>query len=324
LNATARRNPIAHARDDQRALMRWVVPLLCLLVMGAAWGGNTAVAKIATLAGAPPLGLILLESIGSGLVILAICIVTRRLPPLSRTHVAFYVIAGLVGIMLPGAVIFWIVPHIPVGILALLFTLVPMMTYGLSLLFTIERLVWIRVLGLLIGLIGTGLVVLPGASLPGADMVGWTMIGLSAPALYALQNVYIARYWPGGADPLAISCGTLIGGGIAFLPVVLVTGQWMSLLPPWGTAEWSAIVLLTLNAFAMAIFIWLLRFAGPVFASQTAYFVTLWGIFWGMIIYDEQHSILVWLAAALLFAGVALVTFGERLTDRFRATPPAA
>jgi drug/metabolite transporter (DMT)-like permease len=324
LSGTAARDPIVHARDGQRPLMRWVIPLLCLMVMGAAWGGNTAVAKIATLAGAPALGLILLEGIGSGLIILILCIATRRLPPLSRTHLAFYAIAGVVGLMLPGAVIFWIAPHIPVGILALLFTLVPMMTYGVSLLFTIERLVWIRVLGLVIGLVGTALVIVPGASLPGSDMVGWTLIGLSAPTLYALQNAYIARYWPGGADPLSISCGTMIGGGVVFLPIVFIAGEEMTLMPPWETAEWAAVTMVTVNAFAMAIFIWLLRFAGPVFASQTAYFVTLWGIFWGMIIYDEQHSVFVWLAALLLFMGVALVTFGERLTWRYRRRPPEA
>ncbi|MEX2298609.1 MAG: DMT family transporter [Dongiaceae bacterium] len=324
MSSTAPRRATRYARDGHGPFMRWVVPLFCLVIMGAAWGGNTAIAKVAALAGASALGLVQIEAIGSGLTILAICIATRRVPPISRTHLGFYTIAGLLGMMFPGAMIFWIAPYIPVGILALLFTLVPMTTYGLSLLFTIERLVWIRLLGLVIGLIGTALVILPGAGLPGAHAVGWTMIGLVVPALYSLQNVYIAAKWPGGADPLAISCGTLICGGIAFLPVVLIPGEFMTMAPPWGTVEWSAIALLTLNALATSIFMWLLRFAGAVFASQTAYFVTLWGILWGMIIYDEQHSLMVWLAAALLFLGVALVTVGERLTQRFHRLPPAA
>jgi drug/metabolite transporter (DMT)-like permease len=315
------RSPLIHARDSQGPLMRWGVPLGCLMVMGAGWGGNTALAKVATLAGAPALGLALLEGIGSGLIVFLLCLWTRRLPRLERPYLGFYIIAGLTGITVPGAVVFWVAPHIPVGILALLFTTVPLLTYGLSMLLTIERFVWIRALGLLIGLFGTALVILPDAGLPGAHAIGWTLIGFIAPALYSIQNVYIARHWPLGSDALALSCGTLIGGGIALVPAVAVTGDWMTLLPPWGVAEQAAVTMLTINGAMTAIFIWLVRFAGPVFASQTAYFVTTWGIMWGMIIYDEKHSAFVWAAVALLFAGVALVTFGQRLTGLRRSQP---
>jgi drug/metabolite transporter (DMT)-like permease len=316
---------LSHARDSHGPFMRWGVPIGCLMVMGAGWGGNTALAKVATLAGAPALGLALLEGIGSGLLVLLLCLWTRRLPRLARPYLGFYAIAGLTGITVPASVIFWVAPHIPVGILSLLFTIVPLMTYGLSLLFTIERFVWVRVLGLLIGLVGTALVILPGASLTGADAVGWTLIGLTAPALYATQNVYIAKHWPHGSDALALSCGTLIGGGIALLPAVAVTGDWMLLLPPWDTAEKAAATMLTINGLLTAIFIWLVRFAGPVFTAQTAYLVTTWGIIWGMIVYDEKHSVLVWGAVGLLFLGVALVTFGQRLTPAGRRpVPPPA
>lgn len=318
------RLPLIHARDSHRPLMRWGVPLACLMIMGAGWGGNTALAKVATLAGAPALGLALLEGIGSGLVVFLLCLWTRRMPRLARPYLGFYAIAGLTGITVPASVIFWIAPHIPVGILSLLFTIVPLMTYALSMLFTVERFVWVRVLGLLIGLAGTALVILPGASLPGSGTIGWTLIGLVAPALYATQNVYIARHWPHGSDALALSCGTLIGGGVALIPAVLVTGDWMLLLPPWDTAEKAAASMLTINGLLTAIFIWLVRFAGPVFASQTAYLVTTWGIIWGIIIYDERHSLLVWLAVGLLFLGVALVTFGHRirLPRRRQPVPP--
>ncbi len=314
-----------HARDSHGPFMRWVVPLACLMVMGAGWGGNTALAKVATLAGAPALGLALLEGIGSGLVVFALCLWTRRLPRLTRPYLGFYAIAGLTGITVPASVIFWVAPHIPVGILALLFTTVPLMTYGLSMLFTVERFVWVRALGLLLGLLGTTLVILPGASLPGSETVGWTLIGLVAPALYSTQNVYIARHWPHGSDALALSCGTLFGGGIALIPAVAITGDWMLLLPPWDTAEKAAVTMLTVNGLGTVIFIWLVRFAGPVFASQAAYLVTTWGIIWGMIIYDERHSPFVWAAVALLFLGVALVTFGQRLASpgRRRTIPPA-
>ncbi len=315
----------AQTRDRHGPLMRWVVPVVALMVMGAGWGGNTALAKVATLAGAPPFGLAFLEGVGSGLLVLVLCLWRRSLPRLQRPYLVFYFIAGMTGITVPATILFWIAPHLPVGIVALMFTTVPLMTYGLSMLFTIERFVWIRALGLLIGLCGTALVVLPRASLPGSAATGWTLIGLAAPALYASQNVYIARSWPRGSDALALSCGTLFGGGIALVPVLLGTGDWMTMLPPWDEAERTAAAMLTINGVMTVVFIWLVRFAGPVFASQTAYLVTTWGIVWGMIVYDESHSVYIWAAAGLLFIGVALVTFGSRITDLTarRPAPPA-
>ena len=96
-------NSVVHARDSHGPLLRWGLPVALLLFMGIGWGGNTALAKIATTAGAPAMGLALLEGIGSGLVVLLLCLWTRRLPRLHRSYLIFYVIAGSTGITIPGA-----------------------------------------------------------------------------------------------------------------------------------------------------------------------------------------------------------------------------
>ena len=51
----------------------------------------------------------------------------------------------------------------------------------------------------------------------------------------------------------------------------------------------------------------MIRTAGPVFASQTAYVITLAGVFWGMALLGERHSVYVWAALALMLLGLALV-----------------
>ena len=47
--------------------------------------------------------------------------------------------------------------------------------------------------------------------------------------------------------------------------------------------------------------------AGPVFASQTAYIVTLAGVLWGMVIYRETHSVWVWASLVVMFIALSLV-----------------
>ena len=54
-----------------------------------------------------------------------------------------------------------------------------------------------------------------------------------------------------------------------------------------------------------------IRRAGPVFFSQTAYVVTLTGIAWAAFIFNETLSFWVWAAVIAVFAGVYLVNRRE-------------
>ena len=55
-------------------------------------------------------------------------------------------------------------------------------------------------------------------------------------------------------------------------------------------------------------FFYTIKTAGPVFASQCAYIVTISGVLWGIVIFAEVHSIWVWLSVVVMMAGLALVT----------------
>ena len=54
-------------------------------------------------------------------------------------------------------------------------------------------------------------------------------------------------------------------------------------------------------------FVWLIVRAGPVFAAQVGYIVTLTGVFLGMAVLGENNSSWVWLSLVAMLAGLALV-----------------
>ena len=62
-----------------------------------------------------------------------------------------------------------------------------------------------------------------------------------------------------------------------------------------------------LSGVAFTVLLYVIRTAGPVFASQTAYVITLAGVAWGMVLFDERHSVYIWSALALTLTGIALV-----------------
>jgi drug/metabolite transporter (DMT)-like permease len=220
-------------------------------------------------------------------------------------------VSGIIGMTLPSIAIFAAAKHLPIGITSLIPTLVPILTYCIAVAVRLERFSAMRAGGIVAGLAGALMIILPEASLPDPAMANWVLIGLIAALLYAVQNIYIARNAPPASDVMAITCGTLTAGGLALVPVLLFTGGWIVPVPPFGIIEWSALAIAVISAFPSLAFIWVLRTIGPVYASQTAYFVTGTGVLIGMVLYGERHSLWVWGALALMCLGVALVSAGQ-------------
>jgi drug/metabolite transporter (DMT)-like permease len=295
-----------------KAFLGMALPVAGLLAMGIGWGGNILLAKLATSLGAPPVGLALLEAGGSGLILLLALRARRQSLPLDLASLRFYVISGASGVVIPNVVIFYTVPHLPVGLLAIAMTLIPLLTYGFSLLLRIESFGWLRSLGLLFGFIGVMLILAPSSSLPERGMTFWVVVGFGATSMYALQNVYVAHAWPREGDALALSCGGLLASGMMLAPLAPFAGGFVDLTPPWSAMQWSGLAMTAINAALTVIFIASIRRVGPVFTSQTAYLITLSGVVWGMLLLGERHSPWIWSAMLVMCAGVALVTLRPR------------
>ena len=70
-------------------------------------------------------------------------------------------------------------------------------------------------------------------------------------------------------------------------------GSQVPLFPLVGhgsSSAWAIISLAILSVVCYGLFIMLVVRAGPVFASQTAYIVTLSGVFWGILIFGEERT----------------------------------
>ena len=80
----------------------------------------------------------------------------------------------------------------------------------------------------------------------------------------------------------------------------------------FDVSELALIAMTFAHILAYGGFVWLIGRAGPVFAAQVAYVVTLTGVFLGIVILGEVHSTWVWLSLVLMMAGLALVQPREK------------
>lgn len=291
-----------------------IIGPLALLFMGTVWGLGFTLAKIAGLHGAHPVGLIIWETIGSGLLLLAVCAIFGRYPRLRWPHLRNYLVNGLLGFTIPGPILFWAAPHLPVAALTLMIPMAPLLTYVLIVALRAEKFDLVRALGVLAGFAGVALIVLPEGSLPEAGQVGWVLLALGASAFYAVQNVYIALHTPPDADVLTQTTGMLLLGGLAAIPFAVATDGFLWPDWPMSLAVQAATVMLLINAVLMFLYVWVLRTLGAVFASLNANIITLAGAMWGWLFFAEAPSPWIWAAMLAMALGVALVTLR-------RATP---
>lgn len=307
--------------EPTRGTKHWPgLPVILLLALGTNWGLAFSFVKIGMAGGLSPYAYGFWQCIGGGLVLLAVAAMRGELPPLDRSHLRYYVVAGLTNIGLPSVVTLHSVQHLPVGVVVLLVTLAPLLTYGIAQLAGMEPFERRRALGILLGFVGTLFIVLPRASLPNPDAFGWVLFAMLTPAFYGASNVYIAHARPPRVASLALGAAMQIAAGLCFVPMILLTGRFHVPWPPFSAAEMANLGHSAAAGFGSLVFFELMRMSGPVFASQVGYIVCLTGVFWGKLFFGEVHSLWIWAAMATILGGLALVTWPKKSN----AEPPSA
>ena len=284
-----------------------VLAVIMLIGGGVIWGATFSLAKLVTESGIHPFGLALLNGLIGALILLPYALARRGGIPLKPAYLRLYLVAGALGTAIPSCVLFFSASRMPAGILAIIVSLVPLMTYGIALVLRIERLQGSRAVGIGIGLVAILMIVVPDASLPDPSMAGWVLFALIAPLAYSGENVYIAIRRPPKSNPYVLLCGMLAAGSLILLPLVWATGTWVPLEILGTVVMWWILALTVINVVGYLLFLELILIAGPLFAAQTGYVFTASGVLWGMAIFGETHSAWIWAALAVLFAGVALV-----------------
>ncbi|UPY35416.1 DMT family transporter [Sediminicoccus sp. KRV36] len=279
-----------------------------LLILGVVWGLTPSVVKLALAAGIPPLGFGFWGAFGSALILSVLCASRRLRVPLDRPHIIQYSAAGLSGFALANFAGYTALQHIPAGFFALLVPLSPILTVLGAAALGMERLTPPRVLGTVLGFAGVALAMAPGAALPDPALLGWALLAALTPVCFAVSNIVAVRLAPRGTDALVLATGALYGGAFFLALFSLLRGEFH--IP--GQVGWPGEMLIPfqagITAFAYLLYFRLIAATGSVITSQTGYIVPIAGVLWGAMIFGERMGWLALPAAALVFAGLWLVT----------------
>ncbi len=282
-------------------------PYFLIVGAGLLWGSTFSLVLIATSEGVHPLGLLAWQILLTALMFLGVCLWSRvRL--FNYRHLRHYLVLAVFGITLPTLFYYYAAPHLSAGILSITVSTVPLFTYGLMLTLRFEQAEMKRLFGIVLGMVAILLLVLPDHGLESIHANLWILLVIASALLYAVENVYISRGIDPRIDIRELMFGSnLVAVGIQF-PLAILLG--VAEPASWLLSDSGlAIIGITLTSgLAYAMFFYTIKTAGPVFASQCAYIITISGVIWGIIIFSEQHSVWIWASVIVMMLGLMMVT----------------
>jgi len=297
--------------------------LVLLILSGVLAAGVFITGKQAGQEQLSPLLILFWQMSGGALLVgLVLCFSrSRRFPLWDAEHVRYYFIGGLLGISLPYMLAFVVMRELEVGIVGLLTALSPVVTYAIARGLRIERGHPLRFTGLLVGLAGVSMLMLPQGTMDVSGDGLYMLLALGIPVSLAASNIYRSRYWPAGSEAMPLVSGMLTVQGSWLLVANLALGNFQHGLFIHGDGMPLLVLLGVLAGMSYMSSFKLLRVGGPVYLSQMGYVISAVTLLAGVLIWDERYDRYDIVSMALILAGVMLTTLTQGLQARLANAP---
>ncbi|MEM6940455.1 MAG: DMT family transporter [Pseudomonadota bacterium] len=284
-----------------------------LVLMGIGWGATQPLTKIVVSTGYAPFGLLFWQGVIGAILMGGICLARGMAFPLHARALQLYAVLAVLGAVVPNAIAYQVAVYLPAGIMSLLLSVVPMFAFIVALLLGTDAFRTRRVLGLLFGLIGVLIIIVPSVDLGQKIPVGWAALYLVTAAFYAFEGNYIAKWGTEGLSPFQVMLGASLMTAAMAVPPMLSLGHFVAPAWPLPLPQQALIGTNVIHAFVYAAYVWLAQRAGAVFAVQVSYLVTGFGLLWAWVLLGEAYAPTIWLALGVIFTGMYLVQPRPRL-----------
>lgn len=289
-------------------------PLVFLVLLGSSWGFYFSLLKIAVLSGISYVGIITLTTLGVGAGMIAIALLRGRKPRFGRAHHRFYLVCALTGYLLPMIFELLVIAHMPAGVLTLIVSMAPVATLLIAWLFRTDRIDAFRVAGVVVGAVAIFAILLPDAHGSAAVAWRWLLLASLVPVSYAIHHNFTSRCWPADSDSYQVACGEAIYASLILLAFSVFHWDWQD-LQAWNRGHAAIGVMAGIALVDIYIYFELIRLKGPIYCSHANYFMVVSGVLWGMLLFAERPSPLMWLSALLLMVSLYLIGYRKPIHE---------
>ncbi|MEM9681275.1 MAG: EamA family transporter [Bacteroidota bacterium] len=278
---------------------------LYLILLSIIWGSSFILIK-KSLLGLSAFQLGALRTIFTGILLLTAGY--SSLKGIHRKQWKWVVISGFLGSFFPAFFFAIAETEIDSAVASILNSLVPLNTILLG--FAVFRIASTKrqVLGVIIGFIGTAILILKGSELNPHQNYLYAGFVIMSTIMYA-TNVNIIKRYLQDVKPLSIAAGNYVFLVIPALVILLFTDFFTEERLSNPNLKMSLLYTFILSVFGTALakvlFNKLIQISTPVFASSVTYLMPMVALMWG-ILDGESFSVLQGLASLLILAGVYL------------------
>ena len=237
--------------------------------------------------------------IASGLVF-AVLVMILRSPIGSRASVVGAVVYGVVGFAGAFGFAFLALRETPPGTAQLIFSIIPLLTFGFAIAHRLERFRWRGLFGALIAVIGVAVVFADRAS---ADVPLGSLMLVLAAAVCLAESALIVKVTPRSHPLVTNAIGMLVGGLLLLALSALFAEAWVV---PGRAATVAALAFLivggSVGVFGLYVFV-LQRWTASA-ASYGFLLIPLFTIAYSAVLTGEQITLPFVIGGAVILAGV--------------------
>lgn len=282
--------------------LKWIL----LLMLSLIWGSSFILIKRG-LVGLSPMQLGSLRVLFSAVFLLLIGF--RSLTEIKRNQWKYIVLTSFFGTFIPAFLFALAQTQISSSVSSILNSLTPLNTLILGALafgLTFKR---TQIIGVVIGLIGTLLLIVNGAMNHPGQNYWYALLVLVASICYAL-NVNLLKKYLADVKPLSITTGNFL---VLFFPalVVLLSTDFISVLHQPNVQHallFVAVLGVVGTGIANILFFKLIQISSPVFATSVTYLIPIVAFFWGLL--DGE------MLTPIQFVGAFVVLLGVYLSSK--------
>ena len=280
--------------------IKWIILIFLALV----WGSSFILMKKALL-GFTQLQLGAFRILISATFLLIIG--QHKIKEIKKRHWPYIAVTSIIATFFPVFFFAFALNELDSSISAILNSLTPFNTFIIGVMFFGYSLKRGQMIGIFIGLVGTVILILKGASLNPNQNYWFVLLVMISSVGYAL-NVNIVKKHLQDLSALAIVTGNFL---LLIIPTLFVLWYSDFFSIKWDKSTYNATVYVVLLALlgtgiAKILFNKLVQISTPVFSSSVTYLIPVVAVFWG-VIDGEKLSIEQFLAAGVILFGVYLV-----------------
>lgn len=276
-----------------------------LIVLALIWGSSFILIKKA-LIGLTPIQLGALRIIFAGVFLLIIGF--KSLKKIQKRHWKWVLYSALFGTFFPAFMFAYAIKGIDSSIASILNSVTPFNALWVGLVFFGFLFKPKQLIGVLVGLLGTVLLIYQGAEMNPNQNYWYALLPIVSSVGYAF-NVNIIKKHLQDLEPLAITTGNFVTIIIPAL-IVLTSTSFFTEFQYTPESKLSILYILILaimgTSLAKIMFNKLIHISSPVFSTSVTYLIPIVAVMWG-VLDGEKLSVIQFFAGIIILLGVWLV-----------------